>query len=152
MKLPNATIRLMRSVLRLHPMLVDKELRDAYNQCEAALEYKPAKGKCLMRNSGLALTDVQFEGELSKADPKYYYEACMDWSDSMGQMRIDWMATLRGFARRDLKDGKLKVSSHKQITGTNESIEPIIREPVSKSAMTIEQWRESDEYKSKFKR
>jgi len=140
MKLPNATIRLMRSVLRLHPMLVDKELRDAYNQCEAALEYKPAKGKCLMRNSGLAMIDVQFEGELAKADPKYYYDACMDWSDSMGQMRIDWMATLRGFARRDLKDGKLKVSSHKLNTGTNQSIEPIIREPRSETAITREEY------------
>ena len=140
MKLPNATIRLMRSVLRLHPMLVDKELRDAYNQCEAALEYKPAKGKCLMRNSGLALTDVQFEGELAKADPKFYYDTAMDWSDGKGEMRIDWMAVLRTIARNDLKAGKLKVSSHKQITGTNLNIVPIIREPRSETAITREEY------------
>ena len=93
-----------------------------------------------MRNSGLALTDVQFEGELAKADPKYYYDACMDWSDANGEMKVDWFATLRGFARRDLRDNKLKVSSHKQNTGTNQSIEPIIREPVSETAITREEY------------
>ena len=34
-------------------------------------------------------------------------------------MRKDWVATIRGFARRDLKEGKMKLSSHKQQGGTN---------------------------------
>jgi len=132
--------RLMKAIIRLHPMLEDHELRESYTECAKALETRP-KGKCLMRNSGLAPEDLEFTGDLSKADKKYYYNAALDWSEANGAMKVDWMATIRGFARRDLQAGKLVISKT-QPTGTNQApkFEP---KPVSKTAMTLEEYRKS---------
>lgn len=81
------------------------------------------KGKCLMRNSALSVFDVKEAflkaDDLKSADAKYYFNAAMDWSDAGNNMRTDWIATVRSFARRDLKDGKLKFSIHKPSGGTN---------------------------------
>jgi hypothetical protein len=71
------------------------------------------KGKCLMRNSGVKLSDVEdaFKGsdDLMFADAKYYFNSALAWSDSGGNMRIDWIATISNFARRDMRDQKLKI-------------------------------------------
>ena len=81
------------------------------------------KGKCLMRNSSLTIPEVkeafQKADDLKAADPKYYFNAAMDWSDAGNNMRTDWVATIRSFARRDSKDGKLKLSIYQTKTGTN---------------------------------
>ena len=81
------------------------------------------KRKCLMKNSGIEIKDVKAAflktEDLSAADAKYYFNAASDWSDAGGNLRTDWIATIRSFARRDSKDGKLKLSIHKAQTGSN---------------------------------
>ena len=131
----------MKSILRLHPLLEDQELREAYLSCEQSMRAKP-KGKCLMRNSGLTIADIVFTGELERADKRYYFDAALDWSDAHGKMMVDWIATIRGFARRDLKDGKLKMSNYKQSTVTAPTTEFIPR-PISKTAKTYNEYLKS---------
>ena len=141
----------MQSVLRLHPMLEDMELRQAYQECEQSLGYKPKKGKCLMRNSGITIDDVRasFTDELTRADAKHYYNTAMDWSDGNGQMRVDWVAVVRNIARNDSGKGKLKISKHIQDGGSNlgGQFKP---EPASESAITRAEWKQTEEYKSQF--
>ena len=77
--------------------------------------------KCLMRNSNINIPDIEeaFKktDDLKNADAKYYYHSMTDWSDSKGEMRTDWIATARSFARKDLKDSKLKmIRVNKQMT------------------------------------
>jgi len=98
------------------------------NEDEVKVEEKKGRGKCLMRNSGVEVSHVREvfinTDDLKAADPKYYHSAALDWSDSKGEMRTDWIATIRGFARRDIKDGKLKISKHVQNGGTNKTEGP----------------------------
>lgn len=74
---------------------------------------KGVRGKCLMRNSGVTQNIIadafSKSDDLGFADPKYYYNTALAWSDSKGEMRVDWIATVSNFARRDIKDGKMKV-------------------------------------------
>ena len=74
---------------------------------------KKGNKKCLMKNSGLTVKDVseafKKANDIAFAESQYYYNAALDWSDSGSNMRTDWIATIRGFARRDLKDGKLRM-------------------------------------------
>ena len=95
-----------------------------------------------MRTSGITVADVKdsFTGELSKADAGYYYDSALDWSNGADKMKTDWVATIRNFARGDLRDGKLKISVHIQDGGTNKG-EKIEIKPVSKSAMTYEEYK-----------
>jgi len=76
-------------------------------------EKKPILKNCLMRNSNLTIRQVREDflkrEDLKSADFSYYFNAALDWSDSKGQMSKDWPATIRNFARRDIRDGKLKV-------------------------------------------
>ena len=69
--------------------------------------------KSLMRNSGITtqLIAEAFEKtkDLMMADPEYYFNSALDWSNSKGEMRMDWVATVSNFARRDIRDGKLKI-------------------------------------------
>ena len=80
---------------------------------------KKGKGKCLMKNSGVTIKDIseafRKTSDLMFAEAQYYYNAALDWSDSGSNMRTDWVATIRGFARRDLKDGKLKIKKKTRI-------------------------------------
>lgn len=100
-----------------------------------------------MKNSGVTLEMVseafKEAPELCDADVKYYYDTAMDWSAN-GNMRKDWVATLRNFARRDIRDGKLKLSVHRTSTGTNQGTR-FIPEPVSKTAVTREEYLKSKE-------
>jgi hypothetical protein len=84
---------------------------------------KGVRGKCLMRTSGITLAMViesfKKSDDIKMADPSYYYNTAMAWSDSKGEMRVDWIATIANFARRDIKDGKLKLSKHRQVGGSN---------------------------------
>jgi len=132
--------RLMKSVLRLHPMLEDPELRQAYQACES-IQTKP-KGKCLMRNSGVTVDDVRasFEGDLIKADANHYYHTALDWSEGDSKMKVNWVSVVRGIARRDLAQGKLKISKHVQDGGSNLGQE-IELKPVSETAITYKEFK-----------
>jgi len=85
------------------------------------------RGDILMRNSGVSVEDIKnaFENtqDLKNANPTYYYNTALDWSDGKGAMRKDWVAVVRTIARRDLADGKLKiVSSVKHHTNKAEAV------------------------------
>ncbi len=89
------------------------------NEDEDVNDIKKGKGKCLMKNSGVVVNDIseafRKTSDLIYAEAQYYYNAALDWSDSGNNMRTDWVATIRGFARRDLKDGKLKIKKKTRI-------------------------------------
>jgi hypothetical protein len=67
----------------------------------------------LMKDSGVTLEDISStfreSDDLKVADPVHYFNAAMDWSRARGERRIDWIATVRNFARRDLSDGKMRL-------------------------------------------
>lgn len=71
------------------------------------------KKKCLFKNSQITIKDIEeaFKKttDIRLADAEYYFNAVLDWSDSKNEMRADWVATARSFARKDTKDGKLKI-------------------------------------------
>ena len=86
---------------------------DAHMENENEIINEVKKGKCLMKNSGVTIKDVseafKKSNDIMFAESQYYFNAALDWSDSGSNMRTDWIATIRGFARRDLKDGKLRM-------------------------------------------
>ena len=98
-------------------------VKDKDKDKELDKDKEKGKGNRLMRNSNVLLKDVsesfKKSDDLKYADAKYYFNAAMDWSDGKGEIRKDWIAVVRGFARKDIRDGKLKVSQHKQSGGTN---------------------------------
>lgn len=87
--------------------------KDKDKELDKEKDKKGVRGKCLMRNSGVMLSAIvdafSKSDDLGFADPKYYYNTALAWSDSKGEMRVDWIATVSNFARRDIKDGKMKV-------------------------------------------
>jgi hypothetical protein len=46
--------------------------------------------------------------EWSTEKLKHYYDSALDWSDSKGKLMKDWKATIRGWARKDEQEGKIK--------------------------------------------
>lgn len=42
-------------------------------------------------------------------DGNYYYESALNWSNSGNKKKINWVATAKNWALRDLKDGKPKL-------------------------------------------
>ena len=76
-----------------------------------------------MKNSGITIAQVKEAfskaDDLKNADASYYFNSAFDWSEN-GNMRKDWIATIRSFARRDIRDGKLKLSVHRSQGGTNQ--------------------------------
>jgi len=112
---------------------------------------KDKSRKKMMKNSDISVQDVKesFEktSDLKNADYLYYYNSALDWSDAKGAMAIDWIATIRNFARRDLKDGKMKLRN-KAKTGTNQA-PPIPADYGKKTAndMSLEEYRKSKERK-----
>ena len=72
----------------------------------------PTKKKCLFRNSGIGVENISeaFEKteDVNNADAEFYYNSILDWSDSDSNMKTDWIATARNFARKDLGEGKLR--------------------------------------------
>lgn len=79
---------------------------------------KPKKGKCLMRNSGVTREDIRvaFEksNDLKVADPGFYFDQALGWSNGKGELRVDWVATVCNFARGDMRDGKMKTVNLKK--------------------------------------
>ena len=68
---------------------------------------------CLMKNSNVSVKLVAEaflkSDDLRHANPKHYFNTVMDWSNSNGKMRKDWLAAVRNWARSDLKDGKMQI-------------------------------------------
>jgi hypothetical protein len=88
----------------------------------------PTKKVCLMKNSGVTIENIKEAfintDDLKNANYKHYFQAVYDWSDSKGEMRKDWIATVRGWARRDLADGKLKLKTTVTAAPTNHATPP----------------------------
>lgn len=52
---------------------------------------------------------LQFEDtEFADADLKYYFDSFMDWSNSKGEKKVDWIATVRNGMRKDKKENRYK--------------------------------------------
>lgn len=113
------------------------------NENEDVNEVKVKKGICLLKNSGVTAAQVSQAflktDDLKSADAKFYFDSAFDWSEN-GNMRKDWIATIRSFARRDLRDGKMKVSVFKQVGGSNLSSDKILPSKVSATAITREEY------------
>jgi hypothetical protein len=115
---------------------------------------KGVRGKSLMRTSGITLNMVADSftksDDIKMADPSYYYNTALAWSDSKGEMRVDWIATIANFARRDIKDGKLKLSNYKQSGGTNLSKDPLPDDygTIRPGTMTREEWKQHQKQKA----
>lgn len=65
-------------------------------------------GRCLFRNS-IYFDKAKFKEALpdwNKAKLLHYYESALNWSDSNGKGKIDWIATVKIWARKDEKEGK----------------------------------------------
>ena len=107
--------------------------------------------KCLMKNSGITVSEViesfSKSNDLVNADAKYYYNLALDWSDAKGEMRKDWVAVVRTFARRAISDGKLKLKNTVTANPTNvaKSV-PADFGKVSPNAMTLEEYRKMKEH------
>ncbi len=77
-------------------------------------EGTPPPKNCLFKNSGVTTEDIQkgflasSEKGIHEADPKFYFEQIMDWSNSKGMKRQDWVAVARNWAIKDLRERKLK--------------------------------------------
>jgi hypothetical protein len=50
---------------------------------------------------------------------KHYYDSALDWSDSKGKLMKDWKATIRGWARKDEQEGKIKFDVKKPTISIN---------------------------------
>lgn len=127
---------------------------------ETATETVKGKGNCLMKNS-IVTSQVIAEAfskthDLKNADARHYWNMALDWSEAKGVMRKDWIATVRNFARNDIRDGKLKLSNYKQAGGSNlvsGKSEIFTPEPVSKTAITREEYlKQKKENQLKTKR
>lgn len=70
------------------------------------------ESKCLFKDSEL-FDKVKFKEafpEWQRDKLAYYYEQALTWSNE-GNKKIDWKATVRTWASRDEKEGKLKFAS-----------------------------------------
>ena len=101
--------------LTLNKELVNSYGNDSVSDTVDVNVFKKEEGtkNCLMRNSGLTIKQVSEDfakrTDIKDADSAYYYNVVLDWSDSKGKMQIDWMAQIRNFARRDLRESKMKI-------------------------------------------
>lgn len=67
--------------------------------------------QCLFANSRFnryeAFAECFKQPEFENVDISYYYNAVADWSAAHGKRAKDWIATARGFMRRDKENNKL---------------------------------------------
>lgn len=90
-------------------------------QEEEQEEEQLKNGKCLFKNSDIfKKTDFKNAfADWSKEKLAYYYDSVLTWSNE-GNMKKDWVATVRTWASRDEKQGKIKfnvVTSSSQYDG-----------------------------------
>lgn len=87
---------------------VNKELNNYYDNVIVNDSVNVTKGKTLFRNS-IYFDKAKFKEALpdwNKAKLLHYYESALNWSDSNGKGKIDWIATVKIWARKDEKEGK----------------------------------------------
>ena len=68
--------------------------------------------KHLFKNSkycDIELIKSEIGDKYKKYNLSYYYEAVKNWSESKGEMKKDWLATLRGFILKDVRENKAKL-------------------------------------------
>ena len=78
---------------------------------------KDIKGNILINNWNLFENVDAIKEKIGdkylKYDIEYYYEAMKSWSQSKGELKKDWLATLRYFINRDEKESKGKLKNNK---------------------------------------
>ena len=80
-------------------------------------EEKNKKKNKILFNESLIFDKVKFKElfpEWSKDKLSYYYENALTWSNE-GNKKIDWVATVRTWANRDEKQGKIKFENKNKI-------------------------------------
>lgn len=50
----------------------------------------------------------------NQADPKSYYDKAHNWSESKENKKVDWMATVKNWIRKDFEDKKMPVDVSKE--------------------------------------
>lgn len=89
----------------------DKDKDSLRGRGESEGRGRKPKGKCLFKNSGVTVEDLkeafQKTEDITNADPKSYFTSAFDWSESNNGIKSDWIATIRIWARKDFRDGKL---------------------------------------------
>jgi hypothetical protein len=131
----------MKSIIRLHPLLEDAELRAAYLSCEQALNEKTGK---FFKPTQQEVIDYCKERNRGVNPVKWFnHYKSNGWKVGKNPMK-DWKAAVHTWEDSDLT-GTLPESRGTNLGG---SFRPA---PVSKSAMTREEWLNSDEYKAKFR-
>ena len=103
------------------------------------------KRNILMRNSEITKEDIKESflnsDDLKVADYIYYFNTALAWSDSKEAKRIDWIATVSNFARRDLKDGKMKLKPAKERVQIESA--PADFGIISPASMTYEEYKKN---------
>lgn len=82
--------------------------KDSYKDNNKDNNKDNKRSKTLFRNS-IYFDKNKFKESLpdwNKAKLLHYYESALNWSDSNGEMKKDWIATVKIWARKDEKEGK----------------------------------------------
>lgn len=96
-----------------HMLSHDKHMENEIEN-EIVIKDKSKKGNHLFKNSEYYNFDFFYKSIDEKYkiyDLKYYHESALNWSESKGAMYKDWLATIRNFILRDIKDGKAKMNN-----------------------------------------
>lgn len=54
------------------------------------------------------------ESKYPNADVEHYYESLLNWSNSNHEKKYDWMATVKNWMGKDIKEGKFICNSNRQ--------------------------------------
>lgn len=99
---------------------------DTNNNISSDTEKEKPSKKHLFRNSVYFDNKEKLKEDLYKrselniiADIDYYYDSVLDWSDGDNNKKINWLATVNNWIRRDEKDGKLKKNKSKTTQSTH---------------------------------
>lgn len=89
----------------------EREGENGSSKMELANQRHTIENLCLFIDSKFAKFEdfaAEFKGaEYEQIDIYYYYHAVMDWSNSSGGKKRDWIATARNFMRKDKDANKL---------------------------------------------
>lgn len=67
-----------------------------------------------------AMQGTQYEG----ANMNYYHEVLLNWSDSKGAKKIDWLATCKNWMAKDMTEGKFITKNFKPNGNTTKNQQP----------------------------
>ena len=85
---------------------------------DSVKEKKVIKSKKILFKDSIYFDKRNFQNEFpswNKLKLVYYYDSVLAWSNE-GNKKIDWIATVKVWAARDEKEGKLKFEQPKSIT------------------------------------